>query len=202
LDVAYKGYDQQLAKKLIQVVKDRPNIRFVFIHWGQDISVFRQGVAESGQAHQFIFLDPVGKKRLIDYYRSCDLVLDHFTYGYYGATGLEAASVGKPVLMKLRQEHYAPLYREDVAPMVNCFTPQDVQTQLLRLVDNAQLREEIGDRLRQWLVRTHGEEKTVPLMLALLRLAAENVQLPSDLVSPLLDDESEKEKAYHAACLI
>ncbi len=45
-----------------------------------------------------------------------------------------------------------------------------------------------------------GEERTVPLLLTLLRVAADQAPLPEDLVSPLLDPESKGATDYHASC--
>ena len=69
----------------------------------------------AGRPRSWSSWSPVGKHQLIDYYRSCDIVLDHFVYGYYGTTALEAAGIGKPVVMKLRADQDAALYRGDVA---------------------------------------------------------------------------------------
>jgi glycosyltransferase involved in cell wall biosynthesis len=168
--------------------------------WGENSAEFGSRIASEDMQKQFIILNPVGKKRLIDYYRSCDVVLDHFVYGYFGATALEAASIGKPVVMKLRQEHYAPFYKGDVMPVFNAATPWEMGDALLRLCDSGSLRLETGAEMRRWLVRNHAEEKTVPLMLALLRLSADQVPLPKELVNPLWDEETEEQKKYHETC--
>ena len=150
---------------------------------------------------QFIILPPVGKKRLIDYYRSCDIVLDQFVYGYYGSSALEAASIGKPVVMHIRPEQYGPLYAGDIAPLRNATTIGEIRNALIALLDHENLRRYEGAAMRAWAVRNHGEQKTVPLMLALLRLAADRVPLPPDLVSPLRDPLTAEEIAYHQSCL-
>jgi hypothetical protein len=54
--------------------------------------------------------------------------------------------------------------------------------------------------MRRWLVRTHGEAVTMPLLLALLRLTADQAPLPADLVNPLCAAETEAETMYHQAC--
>ena len=200
LDREVKGQNETFFKALVDVAVQRPELRFIFLSWGNSAAEFRAKVEASGKRDQFIILNPVGKKRLIDYYRSCDIVLDQFVYGYYGSTGLEAAAIGKPVIIKLRTEHYRPLYSGDVAPMINASTPTEVSQALLTLVDNPDLRKQKGVEVREWLVRNHGEDKTVPLMLALLRLTADRVPLPQDLVNPLWDDLSEEEEVYHATC--
>jgi glycosyltransferase involved in cell wall biosynthesis len=188
LDKKVKGQSDELFQALVDAAKIRPELRFVFLAWGNSLPDFQAKIADLGMGNQFILLPPVGKKRLIDYYRSCDIVLDQFVYGYYGATGLEAASIGKPILIKLREEQYAPLYAGDVAPMINVSQPHEVFAALLRLVDNPDLRVQIGKDVRAWLLRNHGEEKTMPLLLGLLRLAADQVPLPKDLINPLYRD--------------
>lgn len=201
IDSEVKGHTDAFFNMLVQLAKDRPQVRFIFLGWGVGAEKFKARVALLGLSEQLIMLPPVGKKRLIDYYRSCDIVLDQFVYGYYGATALEAASIGKPIVMKLRTEQYAALYDGDVAPVINADTPEDIYAGLVSLIDSKSLRDEVGEKLRQWLLRNHGEEKTIPLMLALLQIAADGFTLPSELDNPLLDKLSSEEKKYHKECL-
>lgn len=201
IDRGVKGHDESFLDALFAVARARSNVRFVFLGWGNDMNAFRERVAMEGLQNQIIILPPVGKTLLIDYYRSCDVVLDQFVYGYYGATALEAASVGKPVVMKLRVDQYEPLYKGDVAPVENAETPDEMRKALLKLIDNQSYRQEKGHAMRSWLIRNHGEEKTTTLMLALLGLAAEKVDIPKDIVNPLCIPLSDEEIAYHQACL-
>jgi hypothetical protein len=73
---------------------------------------------------------------------------------------------------------------------------------LLKLIDDLELRHNQGQAVRQWLVRNHGEQKTVPLMLALLRLTADQIALPPDLKNPLYDSLSQEELDYHKSCRV
>lgn len=200
IDRDVKGHSEVFFDMLLTVANERPEVRFIFLGWGANAEEFKARVAALGMQDRLIMLPPVGKQRLIDYYRSCDIVLDQFVYGYYGATALEAASIGKPVIMKLRTEQYAPLYNDDVAPVLNASTPAEIRECLLGLIDSPQRRQEMGGKLREWLVRNHGEQKTVPLMLALLQLAADGVKLPSDLNDPLKAPLSDEERRYHTQC--
>lgn len=202
LDKEWKGQGSDLLGALMKAATAAPQLRFVFLLWGNDAQEFHERVNASGMKDRFIILPPVGKIRLIDYYRSCDIVMDHFVYGYYGATFLEASSVGKPVVTKLRMNHYSPLYAGDVAPAINASSPNEITDALIALASDPVKRGQIGKKSREWLVRNHGEEKTGPLMLALLRLTADRVPLPERLINPLLDKETEEEEEYHRSCLI
>ncbi len=201
VDDAVKGYSGEFLKTLVTLTKRCPALRLVFLGWGSNVGDLKKTIEAAGLDKRMILLPPVGKKRLIDYYRSCDIVLDHFVYGYLGATALEAAAIGKPVIMKLRTEQYVPLYEKDTPPVMNADSPEEVGEALLRLVEHEQFRSENGVAMRDWLMRTHGAKRTVPLLLALLRVTADRVPLPPDLVNPLSDPGTEVEKEYHASCM-
>ena len=201
LDAKVKGHTEEFFSMLIELAKLKKEVRFILLSWGNSAKELMERISREGVQGQFIVLPPVGKKRLIDYYRSCDLVLDQFVYGYYGATALEAASIGKPVVMHIRSEQYGPLYAGDIAPVINANTVSEIHISLMALLDDEQLRKQKGDAMREWVVRNHGEQKTVPLMLALLRFAADRVSLPHDLVNPLSSPLTTEEIAYHQSCL-
>lgn len=201
LDDKVKGHSEGLFSALVDAANTCENLRFIFLGWGESQARWRRAVEEAGLQRRVLVLPPVGKKRLIDYYRSCDLVLDQFVYGYFGATALEAASVGKPVVMRLRAEQYAPLYDGDLPPVTRVESPSEVREAIVKLAENRSLREQTGKALRDWLVRQHGEERTAPILLALLRVAADRVPLPPELRNPLFDGLSDEEQRYHRACL-
>jgi len=201
IDSQVKGYGEPMFRTLFEVARQRPEIRFVLLAWGAHAERLRQLTSAADVAKQFLILPPVGKRRLIDYYRSCDVVLDQLVYGYYGATALEAAAVGKPIVMHQRTEHYAPLYENDLAPVVNVRTPDEVAAALKRLTDDSALRAELCKESRAWLVRNHGQQRAMPILMALLRLTADRVPLPPDLDNPLCDEYSAEELNYHAACM-
>lgn len=197
LDDRVKGQDDRFFQMLADVCRARPEVRFIFLGWGKSAGEFQQRVDAEHLKGRLIMLPPVGKQRLIDYYRSSDVVLDQFVYGYYGATALEAAAIGKPLIMKQRAEQYGALYAGDLAPVLQAENTEEVRAHLLAQIDAPQQRLAVGAALREWLVRNHGEQKTTPLMLAILQLAADQVSLPSHLASPLNQPLTPAERAYH-----
>jgi glycosyltransferase involved in cell wall biosynthesis len=201
LDKKDKGYDDAFVTTLASVARLCPDVRFLFVSWGANARALRERVEAAGLGRHVVFLLPAGKRRLIDYYRSCDIVLDQLVFGYYGATALEAASIGKPIVMKVRREHYAALYDGDVIPAFAVESLADVERALVHFVSHPEARRRDGDAMRQWLVRTHGEDRTMPVLLALLRVAADRVPLPGHQENPLQAPLSRDEEEYHAACL-
>lgn len=202
IDKAVKGNAEELWEALAGACRTRPGVRFVFLAWGHSADELRARVAGHAELRdRLLFLPPVGKKRLIDYYRSCDAVIDQFVYGYYGGTGLEAAACGKPIVMRIRAEHYGPLHDGDVIPVWNAATPAEAARGVAELADSPDLRADLGRRVRDWLVRTHGKERAGRRLLAILRMTADRVPVPAGLDNPLLDVESDAERRYHNSCV-
>jgi glycosyltransferase involved in cell wall biosynthesis len=200
IDARVKGFGAECLRALVEAARAEPALRFVYVRWGQDQAAFEELVAEAGLADRFLGLPAAGKRRLIDYYRSCDAVLDQLTFGYYGTTGLEAAAVGKPVLIRLRRTQYDALYDGDGAPMIDVDGTGALRDRLVEIARDPGRRDAVGAATRDWLVRTHGRERTVPLLKALLRVAADRMPLPAGLVSPLHDEPDDEEHAYHESC--
>lgn len=200
LDAGVKGQGREFFDAVVGLCARFPQARFVFLSWGNDAAAFAREVERAGRQDQILLLAPVGKRRLLDYYRSCDVVIDQFVYGYYGATALEAAAAGKPVVMRIRDEHYRPLYRGDVAPVENAASTAEFVERASALLSDGQRRSACGTAMRDWVVRTHGRERTVPILSSLLRLAAAQTALPADLVSPLAAPIGPDESEYHAGC--
>jgi glycosyltransferase involved in cell wall biosynthesis len=203
IDNAVKGNGDALLEALVKAARQCPTLRYLFLQWGHSAEEFMAKVRATGVAHQFVFRKPVGKERLIDYLRSCDAVLDQFVYGGYGATGLEAAAVGKPILMRIREDLYGPLYRGDIAPVINLPDAAALEGALVRLVAEPEWHKKRGEELRAWLVRNHGAGRMMPILLGVLAVAADRIPIPADLaaMNPLADPESAAERAYRRKCL-
>ena len=202
IDQGVKGQNEDFFNTLVDVAGRHPELRFVFMAWGNHLTQLQQQIAKSGHAEQFILLPPVGKRRMIDYYRSCDIVLDQLLMGYYGATALEAASIGKPVIMRLRNEQYSPLYKGDVMPAFNVNSSNEISNAMETLLNNVALRRDQGQKMRAWLLRNHGQERTIPLLLALLGITARRTPLPEGLVNPLRAPLTPAEKRYLESRLV
>ncbi len=202
VDSHVKGFNASLVDSLATVARLEPDVRFVFLAWGHSVPEFRTALNRAGVADRVILLPPVGKVRLIDYYRSCDIVLDQQVYGYFGASALEALSVGRPVVMPLRQDQYAGLYADDVAPVVDPASATSLAQCLVELVGSVRLRRLVGERSREWILRHHSEEVAGRKMMNLLALAAAERKLPRRIrrLNPLTDPLSDAEHLYHARC--
>ena len=133
---------------------------------------------------------------MIDYYRSCDIVVDQFS-GFLGATALEACSIGKPVVMKINSHQLDPIYSGDIPPVVNASGYGELVAALSKLILDKDYAVEIGRKSRDWIMRNHGEERTFPKLRNLLFITQQKIRLPSNLINPLSAPLSWSEKIYH-----
>lgn len=202
IDTQYKGQDSSYFDALTQIAKKNPQLRLVFLAWGENKHNLEQLLSSKEIAERCLILPPVGKKRLVDYLRSCDVVLDQMKLGYYGLTALEAAAVGRPVIMNVRQDLYEALYDGDPFPALSVQTAHEMANALDRLVNDSAQRNTAGNRLQEWIQRHHKEEPIMKDMLSLLRLTADKAPLPKDIQNPMDDPLCAEEEAYHTSCIV
>ena len=83
----------------------------------------------------------------------------------------------------------------------NATTPVEAAAGVAALADSPEQRADLGRRVRDWLVRTHGKEQGGRRLLAILRMTADRVPVPGGLDNPLLDVDSDAERRYHNSCV-
>lgn len=189
-DVAIRGFARFAAKA--------PRARLVVTAWGADKEKAMQMFRELGIADRVHVVPIAGKRRLVDYLRSSDCVLDQLTLGYYGASALEAFACGRPVVMNLNKAQYDALIPEGCAPVCQAATEDEVAAQLERLYAAPELAAAAGDGLRRWFLQTHDNRKWGRVMDAIL-LASSMGRLPDFHGSPLDGQWDNAEAAYLAA---
>ncbi|MEX2577568.1 MAG: glycosyltransferase [Verrucomicrobiales bacterium] len=197
IDFGVKGNGRTLISELREVSRRVPNARFVFMRWGGDVERFEQELSDAGIRDLCLLLTPVGKRRLIDYYRSADLLIDQLVYGYYGSTALEAGCIGLPVVLKFRECQYRVFYGEEPPPFIGIEPGEDLVSEVARLLNDEKSRREEGNELRDWIERRHGERASTQIMEAFFRLAVEGVTIPFEDENPLREALTDEERSYH-----
>jgi glycosyltransferase involved in cell wall biosynthesis len=177
-----------------------PGARLVVIGWGSHTD---QSIAELdrlGLEGRYVRVPLSGKRKVVEYLRAADAVLDQFIIGYYGATALEAMSTGVPVIMRLARDQYDALCPTGAPPVLDAVNQEDVAEQLQRLAASVESREDTRRRSRQWVERNHAVGVWRDRYVALLNATAAGATLDfAD--SPLNAALSKDEVDYHEAGL-
>ncbi len=154
---ALKGNDK-VIRAVAEILKRGKLDAVLFLcAWGQEIDQSRQLIEELGIGSRVIWLPPLNKMNLVQFYNAADVVLDQFTLGAFGTTTPEAMACGKPVMLYFNDEVHKWCFPE-MPPVVSTFTVQEISRRLVDLLNSPQERREMGRRARVWVEQYHGWE--------------------------------------------
>ena len=162
-----KGNDKMI-KAYSRFVRIFPNSKFIMVGWSDDEEKSKKLVNSLGVSDNMIWIKPVPKNQLIQYYNAADIVLDQFVLGSWGTSTPEAMSCGKPVLIFYKKNYILRAFGEE-PPILNSFTEEDIHSNLVKLAQDTDFRNDMGKRSREWVVKTHA-----PRIVALKHLEVLN----------------------------
>ncbi|MCB1738828.1 MAG: glycosyltransferase family 4 protein [Gammaproteobacteria bacterium] len=177
-----------------------PGARLVLLGWGRDLRPVQTWLGEQGLGDRVLVVRPAAKRRLIDYLRASDCLLEQFRIGYFGASALEAMACGLPVVMRLEGEQYQALCETGAPPVLNAASAEEVATALTTLASSRETREAASREHRRWFQINHGSGKWAPVCRDLL-IATARGHVFSHGRSPLANPISKVEREYHAQAL-
>ncbi len=154
-DWHWKGSDR-LLRGFAQVAHTHPEAVLVCAGWGADLERSRRLIGELGIGDRTRLLPyAMSKVRLRRYYCAADIVADQFTVGSYGSSALEAMSCARPLLINLEHDRFEGRF-STFPPVMNTSEPGEIAEALTRLIDDPQLRAELGSQGREWVITHHG----------------------------------------------
>ena len=148
-----KGNDKMITA-FSKFVKNYPSSKFIMVDWSLDEGKSKKLVDDLRISDNIIWIKPVPKNQLIQYYNIADIVLDQFVLGSWGTSTPEAMSCGKPVLMFYKKEYILRAFGEE-PPILNSFSEEDIFSNLMKLAKDMDFRKEIGRKSRDWIIKTH-----------------------------------------------
>lgn len=119
----------------------------------------QQSVAElksMGYPVELMLVEKVTFDQVKHVYEMCDIGVDQVLYGWYGKVSIELMALGLPAVCYIDDELFP--YRRDM-PIVNA-NPRNLTAKLKELVENEQLRQELGVKGQSY-VRKHHDLKVI-----------------------------------------
>jgi glycosyltransferase involved in cell wall biosynthesis len=184
----------------LRFAQSHPQARLVLVGWGEDSAPDVEELRRAGLEGRLVLLPISGKRKLVEYLRSADCLIDQFAIGYYGATALEAMSTGLPVIMNVLRAQYDALCPTGSPPVLQAKTPTEVMSQLERMAASREQRQDFSTASRRWVVQNHSVEVWGETYGAILNAVASGVRLDFSN-APLAVPLSPTEQAYHADML-
>jgi glycosyltransferase involved in cell wall biosynthesis len=198
LDRTWKGSHIGL-EGFARFASRHPGARLIVIGWGEHHSDLVAELDRQGLQGRYVRVPTSGKRKLQDYLRGADCVIDQFVVGYYGATALEAMATGVPVVMRLERAQYDALCPTGAPPVLDAATAGETDWQLERLFESAE-RARCSAASRQWVLQNHSVDVWGAHYRALLNAVAAGAAFDFDR-SPLAIPLTDEEHAYHEAGL-
>ncbi len=119
-----------------------------------------QELRDEGYQISLRLLERVSNEEVRRVMSESDIVVDQFINGY-GLTAMEGMSVGKPVMANLSDDHYYQVHRLytglDECPIVNTAI-DEIKDNLRMLITQPELRKELGEAGRQYVLKYHSYE--------------------------------------------
>ncbi|WP_274363655.1 glycosyltransferase family 4 protein [Paenibacillus thermotolerans] len=103
-------------------------------------------------------IEKMNHEKAIRLYRDADFIVDQIRCGSYGLLSVEAMALGKPVVAYIREDLISK-FPQDL-PILNA-NPDNVAEQMKLLLDNPELREELGAKGRKYAETYHAKEIVV-----------------------------------------
>lgn len=129
-------------------------------NWGQEVGKSRELTRELGIERDVIWLPPICKPRLAEYYNASDVVLDQFTLGTFGTTTPEAMACGRPVVSFYKPEDHEWCFKEH-PPVISAYSSDEIYESVKELIKNPRKLENVCKASLQWYKRNHSLNEVV-----------------------------------------
>ena len=147
-----------------------PAAALVLTKWGTDVRASQQLCRDLGIEGRVVWLHPMHKMRLLEYYRAADIVLDQFNddVGSFGTVTVEAMACARPVIMYFNPQVHEWCLEEN-PPIQSALTTPEIYGRLVALAGSAARRAAVGAQSRAWVERWHGWQRVAEMHLDLYR---------------------------------
>jgi len=159
--------------------KKRPLIVHVPSHKGiKGTKAILHAIDKLKSMHDFEFklIHGVTHSKVIQIVRDCDIMLDQFVLGAHGVAALEAMAFGKPTLCYIKPS-LVPKYPDDL-PIINA-NQENLAEVLAGLLENGQMRHEVGWRSRAYVEKYHDAHKIARDLVVIYQDLLEKVRKSS-----------------------
>jgi hypothetical protein len=111
-----------------------------------------------GYRVELILVEGFSNQEARKIYMEADIIADDILWGWHGALAIECMALGKPVLVYLREDLVEKYPYSQKCPIVNT-NPFNIVDNLKMLIENSDLREELGRRGREYVKEVHDSVK-------------------------------------------
>jgi len=159
----WQGLDA-LIKSASEILKDIPNIKFLLIGDGLEKEKLIKQVIDLDLKENFIFTGRVPYKEVPNYINVCDICVAPFVKERNERIGLsplkiyEYMACENPVIAS-KIEGLGILKQNNAGILVEPENPQELSKAIIKLLKNDELRKEMGEHGRRYVIENHSWKK-------------------------------------------
>lgn len=144
------------------------NAKSIFIDWGQKVNESKVLISSLGIDNNVVWIKPMHNYAMIRTILSTDLVADQFYLGAFGSTTPKALMCGKPAMLYLDESLHQWCF-DEMPPVLNTATSEDVFSSLTQLYKDAEFAKDIGEKSKKWYFRYHSNELIKDKLLNMIK---------------------------------
>ncbi|MDP4092260.1 MAG: glycosyltransferase [Bacillota bacterium] len=129
----------------------------ILVDWGAKVEQSKELLVKLGVANRVKWIKPLPNRMMIRYIRATDMLADQFYLGAFGSTMPKALACGKPSMLYLDCSLHRWCF-EEMPPVLNTRTEQDVFSELKKLYLNSEWRSKLCKDGLAWYEKYHSNK--------------------------------------------
>jgi len=151
-ELDYKGIDILLRGLHRYLRQGGTDVELRLVEKGLHVRETRELVAKLGLDPHVIWMAEMPRHLFLEELNAADICVDSLGSSMVGMSGLDAMATGRPLIANARPEVFASMLPEP-SPICQAASPEEVATQLTKLVASPLLRETIGRQGHDFVAR-------------------------------------------------
>ena len=115
---------------------------------------------------EFKLLENLSNSEVREWVNISDIVIDQLLVGWYGVFAIESMALAKPTVCFIDEKYKRKVEYGKIIPLVSA-TPQTLYNTLKMLIENPDLRSDIGEKSRKYVEEVHDSKKAANQLLKL-----------------------------------
>lgn len=126
------------------------------------------GLIKEGYKIEFKLLENLPNSEVREWINISNIVVDQLLIGWRGAFAVESMALAKPTLCYINEDLKREVKYAKNLPLVNT-TPDTIYDNLKLLIENPELRKELGEKGRKYVEEVHDSRKIAKQMIELYK---------------------------------
>lgn len=156
----YKGNDKVIrAFKYFLDKTHEARSKLFLIDKGADVDMSKDLIHQLELDDYVIWLQPMNRKRLIEFYAGAHVCFDQFSRGCLALCAIESMACGSPTISYIGEQNDLVPFYKDAPPVININDPEQIGIFMSKIIYDEEYRHELEVKSFQWVKNNCSYEK-------------------------------------------